>query len=216
MRISIQARIAGEGSQPSKVITVGVVERQDSFAPAAGGRDSSLAAPLLDLCARSAFPSQGRAHPGTVRAALARAVAAQGRVRHLHRREDQHPGSAAHASKPAHRAGQAPARGARVRTRWRLGVLAALDGHRAKVFGREATTGIAPFERLVDQVMGQPPYVNARRVFWVVDNGSSHRGDASVRRLTHAHPRLVPVHAPVHACWLNQIEIYFSIVQRRC
>ena len=39
--------------------------------------------------------------------------------------------------------------------------LAALDVHRAKVFGRcEATTGIAPFERLVDQVMSQPPYVS--------------------------------------------------------
>jgi hypothetical protein len=48
-----------------------------------------------------------------------------------------------------------------------------------------------------------------------VDNGSSHRGQASVRRLTTAHPRLVPVHGPVHASWLNQIEIYFSIVQRK-
>ena len=69
--------------------------------------------------------------------------------------------------------------------------------------------------RLVDQVMSQPPYNTARRVFWVMDNGSSHRGQASVRRLTTAHPRLVPVHGPVHASWLNQIEIYFSIVQRK-
>lgn len=94
--------------------------------------------------------------------------------------------------------------------------LAALDVHRAKVFGRcETTTGIAPFERLVDQVMSQWPYNQARRVFWIMDNGSSHRGEACVRRLTQAHPRLVPVHAPVHASWLNQIEIYFSIVQRK-
>jgi DDE superfamily endonuclease len=94
--------------------------------------------------------------------------------------------------------------------------LAALDVHRAKVFGRcEATTGIAPFSRLVDQVMNQPPYSEARRVFWVMDNGSSHRGESSVRRLTQAYPRLVPVHGPVHASWLNQIEIYFSIVQRK-
>jgi DDE superfamily endonuclease len=94
--------------------------------------------------------------------------------------------------------------------------LAALDVHRAKVFGRcEATTGIAPFGRLVDQVMSQPPYNTARRVFWVMDNGSSHRGQASVRRLMQAHPRLVPVHGPIHASWLNQIEIYFSIVQRK-
>lgn len=94
--------------------------------------------------------------------------------------------------------------------------LAALDVHRAKVFGRcETTTGIAPFERLVDQVMSQPPYNNARRVFWIMGNGSSHRGEASVRRLTQAYPRLVPIHGPVHASWLNQIEIYFSIVQRK-
>jgi len=26
---------------------------------------------------------------------------------------------------------------------------------------------------------------------------------------------LVPVYGPVHASWLNQIEIYFSIVQRK-
>lgn len=84
------------------------------------------------------------------------------------------------------------------------------------MFGRcEATTGIAPFERLVDQVMSQAPYNTARRVFWVMDNGSPHRGQASVQRLTQAHPRLVPVHGPVHASWLNQIEIYFSIVQRK-
>ena len=98
----------------------------------------------------------------------------------------------------------------------RLGVSAALDVHRTKVFGRCApTTGIEPFERLVEQVMSQPPYNTARRVFWVMDNGSSHRGQASVQRLTQAHPRLVPVHGPVHASWLNQIEIYFSVVQRK-
>jgi hypothetical protein len=94
--------------------------------------------------------------------------------------------------------------------------LAALDVHRAKLFGRcEAKTGIAPFERLVDEVMQQPPYNKARRVFWVMDNGSSHRGERCVARLRDKHPRLVAVHGPVHASWLNQIEIYFSIIQRK-
>jgi hypothetical protein len=94
--------------------------------------------------------------------------------------------------------------------------LAALDVHRAKVFGRcEQTTGIEPFSRLVSQVMTEPPYRNARRVFWILDNGSSHRGQPCVRRLTEAFPNLVPVHGPIHASWLNQIEIYFSIVQRK-
>ncbi len=94
--------------------------------------------------------------------------------------------------------------------------LAVLDVHRAKVFGRcERKTGIAPFERLVDHVMRQPPYNQAHRVFWIMDNGSSHRGARCVARLQAKYPRLVPVHGPVHASWLNQIEIYFSIVQRK-
>ncbi len=120
-----------------------------------------------------------------------------------------------HPSLPA-----APGTPMRVEHEYRRGgawaYLAALDVHRAKVFGRcEAATGMAPFGRLVDQVMSQPPYNEARRVFWVMDNGSSHRGESSIRRLTQAYPRLVPVHGPVHASWLNQIEIYFSIVQRK-
>jgi DDE superfamily endonuclease len=94
--------------------------------------------------------------------------------------------------------------------------LAALDVHRAKLFGRcEQTTGIEPFGRLVAQVMSRAPYCNARRVFWIMDNGSSHRGQPCVRRLKTAFPNLVPVHGPIHASWLNQIEIYFSIVQRK-
>lgn len=94
--------------------------------------------------------------------------------------------------------------------------LAALDVHRARVFGRcEARSGIAPFDRLVEQVMTRPPYAEARRVFWIVDNGSAHRGQASLRRLQDRYPRLTLVHGPVHASWLNQIEIYFSIVQRK-
>ena len=63
--------------------------------------------------------------------------------------------------------------------------------------------------------MRQPPYNHARRVFWIMDNGSSHRGARCVARLQEKFPRLVVVHGPVHASWLNQIEIYFSIVQRK-
>jgi hypothetical protein len=97
-----------------------------------------------------------------------------------------------------------------------LAYLAAWDVHHARLFGCvEPTTGIAPFGRLVDQVMTTEPYASARRVFWVVDNGSSHRGRASIDRLQGAWPNLTLVHLPVHASWLNQIEIYFSIVQRK-
>ena len=94
--------------------------------------------------------------------------------------------------------------------------LAAWDVHRAKVFGRcEQQSGIEPFDRLVEQVMTQSPYRQARRVFWIVDNGSSHRGDRSIQRLQGRFSNLELVHGPVHASWLNQIEIYFSIIQRK-
>jgi DDE superfamily endonuclease len=97
-----------------------------------------------------------------------------------------------------------------------LAYIAAWDVHRARLFGCLApTTGIEPFDRLVSQVMTEEPYRSARRVFWVLDNGSSHRGTASVRRLQEAHKNLVPVHLPLHASWLNQVEIYFSILQRK-
>jgi transposase len=97
-----------------------------------------------------------------------------------------------------------------------LAYLAAWDVHQARLFGRcEPSTGIQPFSRLVEQVMTVEPYASATRVFWIVDNGSSHRGQASVDRLQGAWPNLTLVHLPVHASWLNQIEIYFSVVQRK-
>jgi hypothetical protein len=97
-----------------------------------------------------------------------------------------------------------------------LQYLAAWDVHRAKLFGRcEPTTGKEPFHRLVDQVMTVEPYAGARRVFWVVDNGPSHRGRPSIERLESAYRNLRLVHLPVHASWLNQIEIYFSILERK-
>jgi len=97
-----------------------------------------------------------------------------------------------------------------------LAYLAAWDVRRARVFGRcEATTGIKPFDRLVEQVMSQEPYRSAQRVFWIVDNGSSHRGMTCVVWLQTAWGNLVLVHLPVHASWLNQVAIYFSVVQRK-
>ena len=94
--------------------------------------------------------------------------------------------------------------------------LAAWDVRRAKLFGRcQAQSGIVPFDQLVAQVMGQEPYRSAQRVFWIIDNGSSHRGEKSVQRLQRTWPNLIPVHLPIHASWLNQIEIYFSILQRK-
>lgn len=114
----------------------------------------------------------------------------------------------------------APGRVRRVEFEYRRGdtlaYLAAYDVHHAKVIGRCApSTGIAPFTALVEQVMTTEPYASARRVFWITDNGSSHAGAASAQRMQQAFPNATLVHLPVHASWLNQIEIYFSIVQRK-
>ena len=94
--------------------------------------------------------------------------------------------------------------------------LCAWDVLRGIPWGRcELKTGIAAFQRLVDQVMTQEPYRSARRVFWIVDNGSSHRGQRAVERLEKAYPNLILVHTPVHASWLNQVEIFFGMTQRK-
>jgi hypothetical protein len=94
--------------------------------------------------------------------------------------------------------------------------LAAWDVHRAKIFGRcELRNGIAPVDRLVSEVMSQEPYKSARRVFWIMDNCSAHRGQKAAARLQDKWSNAILVHTPVHASWLNQVEIYFSIVQRK-
>jgi hypothetical protein len=104
-----------------------------------------------------------------------------------------------------------------------LQYLAAWDVQQGRVMGRcEAKTGIEPFGRLVRQVMEHPEYRTPcgrrdvrSRVFWVVDNGSSHRGESSVKRMSEAYPNAILVHLPVHASWLNQVEVYFSLLQRK-
>ena len=94
--------------------------------------------------------------------------------------------------------------------------LAAWDARRARIFDRCAPKdGIEPFDALVDQFMSQHPYTRAQRVFLIVDNGSAHRGKRSIDRLQGAWPNLIVVHTPVHASWLNQAEIYFSVIQRK-
>lgn len=120
-----------------------------------------------------------------------------------------------HASLPP-----APGRPAYIENEYKRGgalqYLAAWDVRRGYVMGRcEARTGIAPFGRLVKQVLAEEPYRSGTRLFWIVDNGSSHRGEAAKKRLRQVDPRIILVHTPVHASWLNQVEIYFSLIQRK-
>ena len=63
--------------------------------------------------------------------------------------------------------------------------------------------------------MTQEPYQSAHRVFWIMDNCSAHRGHKAAQRIRSQWPNAILVHTPVHASWINQIEIYFSIVQRK-
>ncbi len=114
----------------------------------------------------------------------------------------------------------APGRAARFEfDYWRNGTVAYLAGwdvHHANLFDRvEAKTGIDPFGRLVEQVMSVEPYASARTVYWIVDNGSSHAGNTSIERMEEKWKNARLVHLPIHASWLNQIELYFSIVQRK-
>jgi hypothetical protein len=95
-------------------------------------------------------------------------------------------------------------------------VLDLYAGRGGGAIGRcNTTSGIGPFGLLVDLVMQRELYRSAPRIFCVVDNGSSHRGTAACQRLQARYPNLVLVHLPTHAAWLHQIEVYFSIVQRK-
>jgi len=114
----------------------------------------------------------------------------------------------------------APGRPARVEHEYvrhgALALLAGLDVHTGKVFASTPrTTGIVPFMDLVGEVMTRPEYKNAPRVFIIVDNGSDHRGKAAAGRLRKAHPNAIMIHTPVHASWLNQVEIFFSVIQKK-
>ena len=57
-------------------------------------------------------------------------------------------------------------------------------------------------------------YRHSGRVYWVVDNASIHRGRSARRRKRRWYPyaRIVPT--SMGGVWLNQVEIYFSLVRR--
>src|SRR6266536_2194601 len=188
----------------------------DAVALAGRGPHQALAASLVDLPARPRLCRQGRSGARLVSAPLRGAALSADEyvisadektsIQARHRYHPTLPPGAARALRIEHEYDRGGA----------LAYLAAWDVHRARLFGRlEPTTGIQPFGRLVAQVMTTEPYASATRVFWVVDNGSSHRGQASVDRLQGEWANLRLVHLPVHASWLNQIEIYFSVVQRK-
>ncbi|MFS4091594.1 IS630 family transposase [Streptomyces sp. AF1A] len=92
-------------------------------------------------------------------------------------------------------------------------IVAALDVHTGQVLVEDITrndsAAFIRFLRLLDHSIG--PGIT---IHLVLDNGSSHVSKAT-RAWLAAHPRFTVHHTPKHASWLNQIEIFFSILARR-
>jgi transposase len=92
-------------------------------------------------------------------------------------------------------------------------IVAALDVHTGQVLVEDITrndsAAFIRFLRLLDHSIGP-----ALAIHLVLDNGSSHVSKAT-RAWLAAHPRFTVHHTPKHASWLNQIEIFFSILARR-
>jgi hypothetical protein len=144
-----------------------------------------------------------------------REVAPYRRVRGLRRRETLDPG--AHKDRPTRPARPGAASGSNTSTSggvrsatWPPGMPAGPRSSTAALPRRASS----PFDTLVEQFISEHPYKKAQRVF-LIDNGSAHRGKRSIARLQGDWPNLIVVHNPIHASWLNQAEIYFSVVQRK-
>lgn len=180
------------------------------------GRDQTLAVPVVDLHHRPRLRGQGIPGARPVRPNLGRETFGAQRLRDFRRREDLHPGPLPLPPHPGPRRGAGDAGQSRLRP-WRRG---RLPGR----LRRAPWPGVRPLRGHHRHRTVQPPRraghdlraLRLRRaLFWIVDNGSSHRGQKAVDRLAAQHPNAIMVHTPVHASWLNQIEIYFSIVQRK-
>lgn len=91
-----------------------------------------------------------------------------------------------------------------------------LDVFTGRVYGEtQESNGIETFERTLWHCLAQPHYQDIERVFLIVDNGSAHHPSTSPTRLQAQDPRVITVHLPTHSSWLNQIELYFSILHRK-
>jgi transposase len=95
-----------------------------------------------------------------------------------------------------------------------LNLFAAFDTRTGKVYGRTAERKrqvefIAFLERLDHEI---PAAITTIHV--VLDNLVMHKGK-QVRAWLTKHPRFVFHHPPVHCSWMNQVEQWFSILQRK-
>jgi transposase len=92
-------------------------------------------------------------------------------------------------------------------------LFAALQVHSGQVSGMTSPTrNRFDFIAFLQQVEGELP--PDRRVIAVADNLSTHTTQ-EVKDWLAEHPRWELVFTPTHASWLNQVEIFFSILARR-
>ena len=147
------------------------------------GRAQALAVPVLDLHPRPGLPRQGRSGCWTCTPARGTAtpLGADEYVISADEKTSIQARCRCHPTLPPGRPGRcASTTNTTAAARWPTWPPTTSTAR--EVFGRcEPNTGIVPFMNLVEQVMTQEPYARAKRVFWVVDNGSSHRGQSRHR-----------------------------------
>ena len=94
-------------------------------------------------------------------------------------------------------------------------LFAALKVHHGEVLGMASKTRNRwDLIRFLDLLDADIPVVDGQKIVAVSDNLST-RGTAEVEQWLTEHPRWSFQFTPKHASWLNQIEIFFSILWRR-
>ncbi|MGH9188710.1 MAG: IS630 family transposase [Acidimicrobiales bacterium] len=92
-------------------------------------------------------------------------------------------------------------------------LLAAMDVHWGSVVAtpidRNNSVTFCAFLTTIDEAVEADLAIHV-----ILDNGSSHVSKVT-RAWFDAHPRWVVHYTPVHASWVNQIELFFSILQRK-
>jgi transposase len=95
-----------------------------------------------------------------------------------------------------------------------LNLFAAFDTRTGKVYGMTAERKRqAEFIAFLEQLDRQIP-ATVKTVHVVLDNLRMHKGK-QVQAWLAKHPRFVFHHPPVHCSWMNQVEQWFSILQRK-
>lgn len=96
-----------------------------------------------------------------------------------------------------------------------LNLFAAFDTRSGRVVGwtarRKRAAEFIAFLEILDHET--PPNVTA--IHLVLDNVSAHTS-RNVRAWLTTHPRFLFHFLPVHCSWMNQVEVWFSILQRKC